>query len=98
VFGDDEREDRIDAILNGLDELLGQVVVNAMYARVGVQFQPTRYGSAISVGVWVGENLEKKYAASNDEFRALLTRILAYCRAEQGGGTEGTPEVSNSSS
>lgn len=88
----------MDEILNGLDELLGQVVVNAMYARIGLQFQPTRYGSAISIGVWVGEELQKRYAGSNDELRALLTRILAYCRAQQGGGTEEAAKVSNSSS
>lgn len=98
VFEDDEREDRVDEILNGLDELLGQVVVNAMYARIGLQFQPTRYGSAISIGVWVGEELQKRYAGSNDELRALLTRILAYCRAQQGEGTKGVAEVANSSS
>jgi hypothetical protein len=98
IFGDEEDGNRVDEILSGLDELLGQVVVNAMYAGIGVQFQPTRYGGAISVGVWQGENLEKKYAGSNDELRALLSRILAYCRAMQGGDTKDAKEVAESTS
>jgi hypothetical protein len=85
VFGDPAVVDRVEWIVNDQAEIVGQLVVAVLNAKLGVQLQPTRYGGAVMLGIWQGDHLEKRYADSPEELSALCERVLGTLRAQVRG-------------
>lgn len=72
---------RVDQLLDGADTVLGEAVRLALGAGVGVLLSPTRDGGALSVTLYVGDDRYRGYAASPEEFTALLDRVANTGRA-----------------
>jgi hypothetical protein len=85
LFGDAIIADRVEWIVADQGEVLGQLVVAVLNAKLGVQLQPTRHGGAVMLGIWQGDALEKRYADSPDELGALCERVLGALRAQVRG-------------
>jgi hypothetical protein len=66
---------RVALLLDGNDSVLGEAVRLVLESGSGVLLSPTRDGGALSVTVYVGDDRLRGYAASPEEFTALLDRV-----------------------
>jgi hypothetical protein len=73
---------RLAQLLDGADSVLGEAVRLALESGSGVLLSPTRDGGALSITLYLGDDRLRGYAASPEEFTALLDRV-----ADVGRGT-----------
>lgn len=66
---------RLIQLLDGADSVLGEAIRLALESGAGVLLSPTRDGGALSVTLYVGDDRLRGYAASPEEFTALLDRV-----------------------
>jgi hypothetical protein len=66
---------RVTHLLDGADSVLGEAIRLALESGAGVLLSPTRDGGALSITLYVGDDRLRGYAASPEEFTALLDRV-----------------------
>jgi len=84
------RPTRLAELLHGTDSVLGEAVRLALESGCGLLLSPTRDGGAISVTLCVGDDRFRGYAASPEEFAALLDRVADKRGTTRPGGRGGT--------
>lgn len=81
------RTARIPELLDGADSVLGEAIRLALESGCGVLVSPTRDGGALSITLYVGDDRLRGYAASPEEFTALLDRVADVGRGTFQAGT-----------
>lgn len=79
---------RVGQIVGQNTALLGEVVGDIAAAGIGVLISPTRDLGAISLTLYVGEDRDRAYASTPEEFATLLetARDIAHARMVSGAG------------
>jgi hypothetical protein len=86
IFDDDLVEGRLKHMLEGREKELGELIVQCVLVGLGLQFSPTRLGSALAILVWEGDRSMKAYAANEEELGARLGAIRRRVKQLEGAG------------
>jgi hypothetical protein len=79
---------RVRGILDGRESALGEVVVRALVAGMGLLFTATRDGGAVGVHLYSGETRASDFCASPEDLDATLEALHERLEGRTGPGPE----------